>query len=125
MDSLVVAYFGLCRVHPLRPDVAVTLTFGPIYIPTMPVSIEDPLTSRRGRRRHRLASHAPASTLAPHASTLRSTEEGTKLLLISFRNGEAVDDHPDVTPYLDEGWRIRSASPRVTDKGTELLVVLE
>ena len=54
-----------------------------------------------------------------------SAEENTRLLLLDFRSGEAVCDHPHVRPLLEEGWCIRSAAPRVTGSATpRLLVVL-
>lgn len=53
-------------------------------------------------------------------------ETGVKLLLIAFRSGEAVERHPDVQPWLEDGWTVRSAVPRVVESGaTKLLVVLE
>lgn len=61
--------------------------------------------------------------VGPLASPL--PEPKTKLLLVDFRNGEAVHQHPDVAPYLKQGWLIRSAVPRIVEgKGTRLLVVL-
>lgn len=50
--------------------------------------------------------------------------ERAKLLLVDFRSGEAVHCHPDVLPFLDKGWAVTAASPRVTQEGTRLLVVL-
>lgn len=50
----------------------------------------------------------------------------TKLLLVAFRSGEAVRQHPDVQPWLSAGWTVRRAVPRVVESGkTKLLVVLE
>lgn len=49
-----------------------------------------------------------------------------KLRLVAFRSGEAVHQHPALQPWLDAGWHIRSAVPRVVESGdTKLLVVLE
>lgn len=49
----------------------------------------------------------------------------TKILLVQFRNGEAVDRHPELRCLLDDGWSIRSAVPRIVEaEGTKLLVVL-
>ncbi len=62
-------------------------------------------------------------TLDKRASTPGSTL--TKILLVQFRNGEAVDKHPELAELLDEGWTIRSAVPRIVEsEGTKLLVVL-
>lgn len=47
-----------------------------------------------------------------------------KLLLVDFRSGEAVRQHPDVAPLLKDGWSVTGAAPRVTPEGTRLLVVL-
>ena len=49
-----------------------------------------------------------------------------KLLLVDFRSGEAVEHHPALVPWLSDGWQVRSAVPRVVEKGqTRLLVVME
>ncbi len=48
----------------------------------------------------------------------------TKLVMVPFRSGEAVIRHPGIRPLLDEGWKIKSAAPRITTEGTKLLVVL-
>jgi hypothetical protein len=46
-------------------------------------------------------------------------------LLVDFRSGEAVRKHPEIEPLLSQGWRIKSAVPRLVEaKGTKLLVVL-
>ena len=65
------------------------------------------------------AAHAPLGTSS-------STAQGdAKLLLVDFRSGEAVRKHPEVAPLLSQGWRIKSAVPRLVEaKGTKLLVVL-
>ena len=50
---------------------------------------------------------------------------GAKLLLVEFRSGEAVDLHPEVAPLLRQGWRLRSAVPRIVEgEGLKLLVTL-
>jgi hypothetical protein len=49
----------------------------------------------------------------------------TKLVLVDFHSGQAVRHHPDIQQYLNAGWRIKSAVPRVVEaEGTRLLVVL-
>jgi hypothetical protein len=49
----------------------------------------------------------------------------TKILLVPFRNGEAVNKHPDLASLLADGWSISSAVPRIVEtEGTRLLVVL-
>ena len=64
----------------------------------------------------------------PRVFTKRATTPSdalTKILLVQFRNGEAVDKHPELTSLLDDGWSIRSAVPRIVEaEGTKLLVVL-
>ena len=73
---------------------------------------------------------APARTATATAgiplSASSSTAQGdSKLLLVEFRSGEAVRMHPEIAPLLTEGWRIKSAVPRLVEaKGTRLLVVL-
>lgn len=58
-------------------------------------------------------------------SSASSTANDPKLLLVDFRSGESVRKHPDVLPLLTQGWRIKSAVPRLVEsKGTKLLVVL-
>ena len=74
-------------------------------------------------------SPAPRRAARPGASGLQSTtpkaDAPIKLLLVDFRSGESVCQHPDVKPMLSDGWSIRSAVPRlVEDEGTKLLVVL-
>ena len=51
-------------------------------------------------------------------------EPASTLLLVEFRGGEAVTRHPDVAPFLRQGWKVHSARPRLTEEGTRLLVVL-
>lgn len=72
----------------------------------------------------------PASPRPPTPSnrTARPTPvlSNTKLLLVDFRNGEAVAQHPDLVSHVQQGWRIRSATPRLVEsEGTKLLVILE
>lgn len=73
---------------------------------------------------------APARPLAGDKESTRNASggvklSGSKLLLVDFRNGEAVRDHPEIEPLLLEGWRIKSAVPRLVEsRGTRLLVVL-
>lgn len=48
------------------------------------------------------------------------------LLLVPFRSGEAVNRHPALQSWIEKGWVVRSAVPRIIEKGTtKLLVVLE
>ena len=59
------------------------------------------------------------------AVTCAHPETGAKLLLVEFRSGEAVGLHPEVTPLLSQGWRVRSAVPRIVEgEGLKLLVSL-
>jgi len=47
-------------------------------------------------------------------------------MLVDFRSGETVRQHPELQPWLDAHWVVRSAVPRVVEGGlTKLLVVLE
>lgn len=49
----------------------------------------------------------------------------TKILLVEFRNGEAVTQHPELSTLLSDGWSVRSAVPRIVEsEGTKLLVVM-
>ena len=73
--------------------------------------------------------NAPVRSLTGASASTRSASaraaDDARLLLVDFRNGEAVRDHPEIAPLLDEGWRIKSAVPRLVEaKGTRLLVVL-
>lgn len=66
---------------------------------------------------------SPSITLNPLTS--RPTRTLTKILLVQFRNGEAVHKHPELQEYIEEGWSIRSAVPRLVEsEGTKLLVVM-
>lgn len=73
------------------------------------------------RRRER-----PSKPPAPNRSKREPTPTDIELLLVSFRNGEAVNRHPALQPWLERDWRVRSAVPRIVENGTtKLLVVLE
>lgn len=59
------------------------------------------------------------------AASLPDAKAGAKLLLVEFRSGEAVVLHPEVMPLLRQGWRVRSAVPRIVEgEGLKLLVTL-
>ena len=48
-----------------------------------------------------------------------------KILLVAYRPGEAVEQHPELAAYLQDGWLLKSATPRIVEgKGARLLVVL-
>lgn len=65
------------------------------------------------------------SLFSPTRRTSAADPTLTKILLVQFRNGEAVDRHPELQGLLDDGWSIRSAVPRIVEaEGTKLLVVL-
>lgn len=67
---------------------------------------------------------APVLGVLP-PSTTKLVRPNTKLLLVDFRSGEAVSQHPEIQSYLQQGWRIKSAVPRLVEAGgTRLLVVL-
>lgn len=72
----------------------------------------------------------PEAELTPPISTLtdfktRPTRTLTKILLVDFRNGEAVSKHPELQNFIADGWSIRSAVPRLVEaEGTKLLVVM-
>lgn len=69
----------------------------------------------------------PATMISGRATTsVRGGDSSAraKLLLVDFRSGEAVRQHPDIAPLLEEGWSVTGAAPRVTPDGTRLLVVL-
>lgn len=68
----------------------------------------------------------PAKPPAPGRVTREVPRLDVKLLLVAFRSGEAVDSHPALEPWLENGWRVRSAVPRIVESGaTKLLAVLE
>ena len=55
----------------------------------------------------------------------RPTGALTKILLIQFRNDTPIGEHPELQDLIAEGWRVRSASPRLVEaEGPKLLVVL-
>lgn len=63
------------------------------------------------------------SLRAPALQPLAGAE--TKLLLLPFRSGEAVQQHPELAPLLAQGWRLKSAVPRIVEgDGLRLFVVL-
>lgn len=65
----------------------------------------------------------PLSQTTPAANALAGAH--TKLLLVDFRSGEAVSQHPEIQSYLQQGWRVKSAVPRLVEAGgTRLFVVL-
>lgn len=73
---------------------------------------------------------SPDAELTPPITTLtnfnsRPARTLTKILLVNFRNGEAVGKHPELQQYISDGWSIRSAVPRLVEsEGTKLLVVM-
>lgn len=65
----------------------------------------------------------PVPTISPFTSA--PTRTLTKILLVDFRNGEAVSKHPELQQFISDGWSIRSAVPRIVEsEGTKLLVVM-
>ena len=54
----------------------------------------------------------------------RDDAASTQLLTLDFRSGEPVHEHPALASWVEDGWSIKSACPRVTDDGLKLLVVL-
>ncbi|MEX0748190.1 MAG: hypothetical protein WD275_09345 [Rhodothermales bacterium] len=49
----------------------------------------------------------------------------TKIMLVQFRSEESVGKHPELQNFLEQGWSIRSAVPRIVEsEGTKLLVVM-
>lgn len=83
-----------------------------------------PAPSQTESAPHEMERSASASPGASLAEVPRPDGPHTKLLMVDFRSGETVCTHPDVASYLDDGWHVQSAAPRVTDEGTRLLVVL-
>lgn len=78
--------------------------------------------------RRLLAARTPASTPGTAPIGAFPAANGpclTKLLLVDFREGAPLADHPQLAPYLKSGWTIRSATPRLVEAaGPRLLVVL-
>lgn len=57
--------------------------------------------------------------------TSRPNKTLTKIMLVPFRNGEAVNRHPGIRRFLEDGWTVSSAVPRIVEsQGTKLLVVM-
>lgn len=82
-------------------------------------TLEKPTPSSQKRER---SSKPPK----PNRSARERASVDVKLLLVSFRNGEAVHRHPALQPWLESGWQVRSAVPRIVESGaTKLLVILE
>ena len=49
----------------------------------------------------------------------------SKIMLIDTSPGDSAADHPDVAEYVEDGWRVKSAVPRIVEaKGPRTLVVL-
>ena len=68
----------------------------------------------------------PPKPASSKQAACESSSTDVKLMLVPFRNGEAVDQHPVLQPWLEKSWRIRSAVPRIVERGdTKLLVILE
>ena len=64
--------------------------------------------------------HPPAANLASRPAKIL-----TKIMLVQFRNDESVSKHPELQSFLEQGWNIRSAVPRIVEsEGTKLLVVM-
>ena len=75
----------------------------------------------------KVSQEATATPVTPTLAklTARPSKALTKIMLVPFRNGEAVSKHPELSPYLAEGWTISSAVPRLVEsEGTKLLVVM-
>lgn len=84
---------------------------------------------RRSSSRNPVAKPTDLGALRPALSgalTPASTPlPGTKLLLVDFRSGETISKHPEIQSYLRQGWRVKSAAPRLVEAGgTKLFVVL-
>ena len=65
------------------------------------------------------------SPYAPSRPPIAPDRDDSRLLLVDFRSGESVAQHPEIAPLLNDGWHIRSAVPRIVEtEGTKLLVVV-
>lgn len=62
----------------------------------------------------------------PPDSPLQGDPAQIKLLLVPFRSDtSAIDEHPEVEPFLRAGWGITQATPRLVEGyGLQFLVVL-
>lgn len=68
---------------------------------------------------------APDRDPVPEPLPLQVRPSLTKLLLVDPRGSEALHQHPEVAPFLKQGWVVRSTAPRLVEaKGPRLLVVL-
>ena len=79
------------------------------------------------REMQKVSQEATTSPLTPTLAklTARPTKALTKIMLVQFRNDETISRHPELQSFLEEGWSIRSAVPRIVEsEGTKLLVVM-
>ena len=68
------------------------------------------------------ANPIPPAVLSPGT---RPTGALTKILLVQFRKDRPIGEHPELQNLIADGWRVRSASPRLVEsEGPKLLVVL-
>jgi hypothetical protein len=80
------------------------------------------------RQRRRNTSGNKLQTRAPQASTpdapTSQTSSGRKDLTVEFRSGEAVNRHPELISFINDGWQIESAVPELSNEGLKLVVVM-
>lgn len=62
---------------------------------------------------------------SPEPAAPDETESPLRFVLVSFRDFERADDHPELEPYLLTGWIVRDVEPRLVEgEGPRLLVTL-
>lgn len=57
--------------------------------------------------------------------TVSSDAPEIKLLVIGPQHDGVVSNSPELASWIDQGWHVRKARPRVTTGGLKFLVVLE
>lgn len=92
--------------------------------------LQDPRKSREPSRRPASSSSKrmpSADNSAAIAAPAPAPDDllARKACTVDFRSGEAVHRHPDLKCYLDDGWYIESAVPKVSGAArVQLLVTL-
>lgn len=66
-----------------------------------------------------------AAQIEQHLSPTEAAASPVKLLLIEAHGDARIAQHPDVAPWLERGWQVKSVTPRVIEAlGPRQLVVL-
>jgi hypothetical protein len=65
-----------------------------------------------------ISSEAAIDAGLPVSATART-------LIVDFRSGESVQCHPEIQPFLQDGWHLQKAVPKLVDGRIRLLAVIE